>query len=184
MPRIFRVYTRVQRYFFAYAVKIIKNIYKKNRIFEVGLMVIPVIQPPQPVANCFQLIETTLREYKSPSYAWPKGERKIIDIIPCWSPIQVWFPVPHALPRFLPETLISGRCSSTYMSSRVHKSWKNPSKARARRIQTTVCSKIVEGFWWSLHLSIIVHVVRNEEEPSCFWIHVLISTCICAKIVN
>ena len=39
-------------------------------------MVIPVIQPPQPVASCFQLIETTLREYKIPSYAWPKGERE------------------------------------------------------------------------------------------------------------
>ena len=49
-------------------------------------MVIPVIQPPQPVANCFQLIETTLREYKSPSCSWPKGEREIIDIILCWSP--------------------------------------------------------------------------------------------------
>ena len=49
-------------------------------------MVTPVVQPPQPVANCFQLIETTLREYKSPSHAWPKGGREIIDIILCWSP--------------------------------------------------------------------------------------------------
>ena len=52
------------------------KIYIKIPIFEAGLMVIPVIQPPQPMVNCFQLIETTLREYKSPSYAWPKGERK------------------------------------------------------------------------------------------------------------
>ena len=58
-----------------YAIKIIKK-YIKIPIFEAGLMVIPVIQPPQPVANCFQLIETTLREYKSPSYAWPKGREK------------------------------------------------------------------------------------------------------------
>jgi len=39
-------------------------------------MVIPIIKPPQPVANYFQLIETNLREYKSPSYAWPKGGEK------------------------------------------------------------------------------------------------------------
>ena len=76
MPKLFCVYTRVQRYFSAYAIKIIKK-YTKIPIFEAGLMVIPVIQPPQPMANCFQLIETTLREYKSPSYAWPKGGRKL-----------------------------------------------------------------------------------------------------------
>ena len=51
-------------------------------------MVTPVVQPTQHVANYFQLIETTLREYKSPSHAWPKGEREIIDIILCWNPIS------------------------------------------------------------------------------------------------
>ena len=76
MPRLFRVYTRVHIYFSSYAIKIIKK-YIKFPIFKVGLMVIPVIQPPQPVANCFQLIETTLREYKSPSCVWNKGERKL-----------------------------------------------------------------------------------------------------------
>ena len=76
MPRLFHVYTRVHRYFSAYAIKIIKK-YIKIPIFEAGLMVIPVIQPPQPMANCFQLIETTLRKYKIPSCAWPKGERKL-----------------------------------------------------------------------------------------------------------
>ena len=49
-------------------------------------MVTPVVQPPQHVANCFQLIETTLREYKSSSCAWSKGERNFIDIILCWNP--------------------------------------------------------------------------------------------------
>ena len=62
MPMFFRVYTRVQLDFSAYAILMIKK-YIKIPIFEAGLMVIPVIQPPQPVANCFQLIETTLREY-------------------------------------------------------------------------------------------------------------------------
>ena len=52
MPRLFRVYTRVQSYFSEYAIKIIKK-YIKIPIFEVGLMVIPVIQPPQPMANYF-----------------------------------------------------------------------------------------------------------------------------------
>ena len=85
MPRLFRVYTRVHMYFSAYAIKIIKN-YIKNPYFQVGLMVTLVVQPPQHVANCFQLIKTTLREYKSPSCAWPKGERNFIDIILCWNP--------------------------------------------------------------------------------------------------
>ena len=80
MPRFFRVYTRVYTYFSMYSIKIIEK-YIKFPNFEVGLMVIPVIQPTQPVANCFQLIETTLREYKSPSYAWSKGREKIIEII-------------------------------------------------------------------------------------------------------
>ena len=85
MPVLFRVYTRVQLEFSAYAIKMIKK-YIKIPYFQAGLMVTQVVQPPQHVANCFQLIETTLREYKSPSCAWPKGERKIIDIILCWSP--------------------------------------------------------------------------------------------------
>ena len=74
MPRLFRVYTLVHTHFSVYAIKIIKNIYIIP-YFRAGLMVTPVVQPPQHVANCFQLIETTLREYKSPSCAWPKGER-------------------------------------------------------------------------------------------------------------
>ena len=75
MPRLFRMYTRVHMYFSAYAIKIIK-IYIKNPFFRVGLMVTLVVQPPQHVANCFQLIETTLSEYKSPSCVWPKGLRE------------------------------------------------------------------------------------------------------------
>ena len=62
------------------------KIYIKIPYFWAGLMVTPVVQPPQHVANCFQLIETTLREYKSPSCAWPKRERNFIDIILCWNP--------------------------------------------------------------------------------------------------
>ena len=32
-------------------------------------------------------------------------------------------------------------------------------------------------------LFITVDAIRNEEEPSCSWIHVLISACICEKII-
>ena len=85
MPRLFRVYTRVHMYFSTYSIKIIKK-YIKIPYFRAGLMVTPIVQPPQHVANCFQLIETTLREYKSPSCAWPKGERNFVDIILCWNP--------------------------------------------------------------------------------------------------
>ena len=85
MPRLFHMYTRVHMYFSAYAIKIIIK-YIKIPYFRAGLMVTPVVQPPQHVANYFQLIETTLREYKIPSCAWPKGERKFINIILCWNP--------------------------------------------------------------------------------------------------
>ena len=76
---------RVHIYFSAYALKTIKK-YIKIPYLRAGLMVTPVVQPPQHVANYFQLIETTLREYKSPSCAWPKEERNFIDIILCWNP--------------------------------------------------------------------------------------------------
>ena len=56
MPRLFHVYTRVHMYFSAYAIKIIKK-YIKNPYFRVGLMVTLVVQPPQHVANCFQLLK-------------------------------------------------------------------------------------------------------------------------------
>ena len=75
MPRLFRVYTRVHMYFSVYAIKIIKK-YIKIPYFRAGLMVTLVVQPPQHVANCFQLTETTLRKYKNPSCAWPKGGEK------------------------------------------------------------------------------------------------------------
>ena len=56
MPRLFRVYTRVQLHFFTYAIKIIKK-YIKIPYFRVGLMVTLVVQPPKHVANCFQLLK-------------------------------------------------------------------------------------------------------------------------------
>ena len=68
------------------------KIYIKNPHFRAGLMVTLVVQPPQHMANYFQLIETTLREYTSPSYAWPKGERNFIDIILCWNPSSSLIP--------------------------------------------------------------------------------------------
>ena len=52
-------------------------------------------------------VETTLREYKSPSCVWPKGEREFIDIILCWYslsksefPCLLHFPVHYRKPLF------------------------------------------------------------------------------------
>ena len=56
MPSFFRVYTRVHMHFPAYAIKIIKK-YIKIPYFQAGLMVTLVVQPPQHVANCFQLLK-------------------------------------------------------------------------------------------------------------------------------
>ena len=55
-------------------------------------------------------------------------------------------PMPHTLPRYIQETLVSLRCSSTYMTSCVHTSWKDCSEVRAKQIQLTVSLKIMEGF--------------------------------------
>ena len=85
------------------------KIYIKIPYFRAGLMVTLVVKPPQHVTNCFQLIETTLREYKSPSCAWPMGERKIIDIILCWNPNSSL--ISHAsctFPDFYRKTLFPG----------------------------------------------------------------------------
>ena len=56
MPILFHVYTRVQLHFSAYSIKIIKK-YIKSPYFRAGSMVTLVIQPPQHVANCFQLLK-------------------------------------------------------------------------------------------------------------------------------
>ena len=81
---------RVYTYFSAYVIKIIKK-YIKIPNFEVGLMVIPIIQPLQPVANYFQLIETNLRGYKSTSYAWPEGERNLQTLYSVGAQFQVCY---------------------------------------------------------------------------------------------
>ena len=70
-------------------------------------MVIPIIQPPQLVAQLFPISETTLREYKSPSYVWPKGERKIQILYFVGALFKSNILVPPALPRYIQETLVS-----------------------------------------------------------------------------
>ena len=65
MPRLFRVYTRVQLHFSAYAIKIIKK-YIKIPYFRAGLMVTLVVQPPQHVATCFQLLKLLGGSIKTP----------------------------------------------------------------------------------------------------------------------
>ena len=65
MPVLFRVYTRVQLHFSAYANKIMKK-YIKIPYFQARLMVTQVVQPPQHVANCFQLLKLLGGSIKSP----------------------------------------------------------------------------------------------------------------------
>ena len=65
MPVLFRVYTRVQLDFSAYAIKMIKK-YIKIPYFWAGLMVTQVVQPPQHVANCFQLLKLIRGSIKAP----------------------------------------------------------------------------------------------------------------------
>ena len=65
MPVFFRVYTRVQLDFSAYAIKMIKK-YIIIPYFRAGLMVTQVVQPPQHVANCFQLLKLLGGSIKTP----------------------------------------------------------------------------------------------------------------------
>ena len=105
MPRLFRVYTRVHMYFSAYAIKIIKK-YIKIPYFRAGLMVTQVVQPPQHVANCFQLLKLLWGSIKAP-HVYGLREREIIDIILCWNPLSksefpclLHFPVHYKKPLF------------------------------------------------------------------------------------
>ena len=65
MPVLFRVYTRVQLHFSAYAIKIMKK-YIIIPYFRAGLMATQVVQPPQHVANCFQLLKLLGGSIKTP----------------------------------------------------------------------------------------------------------------------
>ena len=96
MPRILRVYTRVHMYFYAYSIKIIKNIYK-NSLFSGWVDGYSGSSTTPTRAQLFPTDETTLREYKNPSCAWPKGGRNLEILYSVGIPIQVWIPVPPAL---------------------------------------------------------------------------------------
>ena len=106
MPSFFRVYTRVHMHFPAYTIKIIKNIYK-NSLFSSWVDGYSGSSTTPARGQLFPTVETNLREYKSPSCAWSKGEREIIDIILCWYslsksefPCLLHFPVHYRKPLF------------------------------------------------------------------------------------
>ena len=91
MPVLFRVYTRVQLEFSAYAIKMIKKIYKKSLISRwvdgySGSSTTPAR------GQLFPTVETTWREYKNPSCAWPKGERELLILY------SVGIPYPSLIP--------------------------------------------------------------------------------------
>ena len=130
-------------------------------------MVTPVVQPPQHVAKCFQLIETTLREYKSPSCAWPKAERNFIDIILCWNPnsnlnsrASCTFPDLYRKPSF-PGDVHPFIChlECTSLESILARQGRDGSRRRSARRSWKDSG--------DLSTFSTVHVVRNNEEPSC-----------------
>ena len=130
-------------------------------------MVTLVVQPPQYVANCFQLTETTLREYKSPSCAWPKGERNFIDIIRCWNPSSSL--IPRASCTFLDlyrKLLFPGDVHPFIC----HLECTSLESFLARQGQDKSGRRSARRSWkdsGDLSTFTTVHVVRNNEEPSC-----------------
>ena len=77
MPRLFCVYTQVHTYFSAYAIKIIKNIYK-NSLFLGWVDGYSGSSTTPARGQLFPTVEITWREYKSPSCVWPKGGRELL----------------------------------------------------------------------------------------------------------
>ena len=91
MPVNFRVYTRVQLDFSVYAIKMIKK-YIIIPYFRAGLMVTQVVQPPQHVANCFQLLKLLGGTIKSP-HVYGLRERELLILY------SVGIPYPSLIPR-------------------------------------------------------------------------------------
>ena len=92
MPILFHVYTRVQLHFSAYAIKIMKK-YIKIPYFRAGSMVTQVIQPPQNVANYFQLLKLLGGSIKTPHV---HGLRERENLLILYS---VGIPYPSLIPR-------------------------------------------------------------------------------------
>ena len=135
--------------------------------FRAGLMVTQVVQPPQHVANCFQLLKLLGGTIKAPHvYGLREGENYWYYTLLVF-PIQVWFPVPPALSQFIVGNPVSLRCTSLYMSSRMHQFGRSLSEARAGRIRTTVLLEGRGRIRWSLHLITFVHAIYNTEVPCC-----------------
>ena len=145
-------------------------------------MVTPVFQPPQHVANYFQLIETTLGEYKIPSCAWPKGERNFIDIILCWSPNSSLISrASCTFPDFYRKPLFPGDVHQFIC----HLECTSLESILARQGRDESGRQSAWRSWkdsGDLSTFTTVHVVRNNEEPSCSWTCVLISIFICENI--
>ena len=130
-------------------------------------MVTQVVQPPQPVANCFQLLKLLGGTIKRPHMYGLREREIIIDIILCWyslsksdSPCLLHFPSSFQ------ETLVSLRYTSLYMLSRMHSFGRSLSEARAGRIQTTVCEGLGR-IRWSLLLITFVRTIYNTEVSCC-----------------
>ena len=163
MPKLFHVYTRVHMYFSVYAIKIIKNIYKKS-LFSGW---VDGFSGSSTTPACGQLIETTWREYKSPSCAWPKRERNFIDIILCWNPTSSL--IPHAsctFPDLYRKPLFPGDVHPFIC----HLECTSLERILARQGRDESGRWSARRSWkdsGDLSTFTTVHAVRNNEEPSC-----------------
>ena len=103
-------------------------------------MVTQVVQPPQPVANCFQLLKLLGGTIKRPHmYGLRERENYYYYTLLVFPPSKSDSPCLLHFPSSFQETLVSLRYTSLYMLSRMHSFGRSLSEARAGRIRTTVC---------------------------------------------
>ena len=101
-------------------------------------MVTQVVQPPQPVANCFQLLKLLGGTIKRP-HMYGLRERELLLLYSVGSLSKSDSPCLLHFPSSFQETLVSLRYTSLYMLSLMHQFGRSLSEARAGRIRTTVC---------------------------------------------
>ena len=102
-------------------------------------MVTQVVQPPQPVANCFQLLKLLEGTIKIPHVYGLREREKVLILYSVGSLSKSDSPCLLHFPSSFQETLVSLRYTSLYMLSLVHQFGRSLSEARAGRIRTTVC---------------------------------------------
>ena len=129
-------------------------------------MVTQVVQPPQPVANCFQLLKLLGGTIKIPHVYGLRERENYWYYTLLVFPIQVWFPVPPALSQFIvgnpcfleihiPLYVIS--YAPVWKESQRGKGWMDPDDGLRRPWKDQVISPCVT----------FVHAIYNTEVPCC-----------------